>query len=78
MIESDNESNLKSPEELQYEYNMKKLDYYVLKVKYELIFKDMEKCRKRLYKLDLFVRNKFDNIIRYRTEFLLLQSKSLC
>jgi hypothetical protein len=57
---------------------MKKLDYYILKVKYELIFKDMEKCRKRLYKLDLFIRNNFENNIRYKTEFLLLQSKSLC
>jgi hypothetical protein len=72
MIESENENSEKAPEESFNEYNMKKLDYYILKVKYELIFKDMEKCRKRLYKLDLFIRNNFQNNLRYRTEFLLL------
>jgi hypothetical protein len=51
---------------------MQKLDYYILKVKYELIFKDLEKSRKRLYKLDQFIRNQFENNIRYRTEFLSL------
>mmetsp|Transcript_42687 Transcript_42687/g.65500 ORF Transcript_42687/g.65500 Transcript_42687/m.65500 type:complete len:102 (-) Transcript_42687:1762-2067(-) len=38
---------------------LKKLDYFILKVKYHMLFRDLDNCRKFLYKIDLFLQDNF-------------------
>jgi len=49
------------------ELELKKLNYYYLKIRYFIHVRDAEQARKFLYKMDLFIRNKFNNDINYRT-----------
>ena len=65
-------------EEAKTEYSLKRADYLMLKVKYYLVFRDLQKCRKFSYKLDLYVRENMDNDFWYRTEFHLLLTRGLC
>jgi hypothetical protein len=53
-------------------YWHRKLEYYQLKVKFHMMFKDIEKSRKCLYKIDLLLRDKFPNDYDKRTDFFIL------
>jgi len=78
MEELQQASLCKSLQEAETDFNRKRLDYLVLKLKYYLVFRDLHKCRKLAYKLDLHIRESFGNDFRLRTEFLLLHCRSLC
>ena len=78
MEELQQASLCKSLQEAEADFNRKRLDYLVLKLKYYLVFRDLHKCRKLAYKLDLHIRESFGNDFRLRTEFLLLHCRSLC
>lgn len=48
-----------------------KLNYWLLKVRYYCLLRNLDKTRSNLYKMDLMIRDQFENDFRYRTCFLI-------